>query len=92
MTGRPIVIAAALLFLAGCVSSTGNVLKGAVQMRGAMVADEGLASAKWYVCKGATVGSIKREYGRTMEDADTYRRFCEGSAVGAANPVAPSSE
>ncbi len=81
-----------LLLATGCVTSTGNALKATAMSRGAAIADEGLAGAKWFVCKGATVGSVKREYGRTVEDAEAYRKFCDGSAKGAANPVAPSGE
>lgn len=81
---KPIVL---LLLLTGCG------LTGTLATKGAAIADTALADAKWFTCKGATVGSIMRAYGRTMEDAEVYRRFCYGTAAPmAANPVAPLGE
>ena len=42
--------------------------------------DEGLASAEWFMCFGASVGSIKRRYGRTVELADAWRAICPSEA------------
>ncbi len=70
-------VVVALLF-SGCVTSTGNVIKDAAQVRGAAIADESLANAKWFVCKGATVGSVIREYDLAgVGPGGTWREFCE---------------
>lgn len=73
-----IIIGLTALLLAGCLTSTGNALKATAQVRGAAIADEALAGAKWYVCKGATVGSVIREYDLAgVGPGGTWREFCE---------------
>ena len=61
----------------------------AAKDRGAAIADKGLEDAEWYICKASPVGAVKRRFGRTVEEAETYRAFCNGSGAAAANPIAP---
>ena len=70
---------ALLLALTGCgLTPQGDLVRGVIKVRGAAIADQGLTNAEWFVCEAATIGSVKRKYGRTTEDADTYRKFCPG--------------
>lgn len=71
-----------LLFLigwaiSGCgITPEGNVFRAAVQERGAQVMDEGIDNVTWWLCQGASVGSIKREFGASQELADAYATIC----------------
>lgn len=73
------------LLLASC--STVDTARGVIKQKGATLASEALVDAEWLVCNAATVGSIKRRYGQTVERADTYKDFCDGD--GQANVIAP---
>ncbi len=73
---------ALLLILSGCAS-----YQAGIAAKGAEVADELLTTAEWQVCYAASVGSIKRRYGMTVERANLYKEFCSGA--GAANVVGP---
>ncbi len=79
-------IALALLLALGACSSF-SAGKTAVAVKGAEVADELLLTAEWTLCYAATVGSIKRRYGMTVEQANLYRQFCYGEAE--ANIIGP---
>ena len=58
-----------------------------IATKGAEISDTALTNAEWMMCKGASVGSVKRRYGVTLERANLYREFCDGS--GEANVIAP---
>ncbi len=73
------------LLLSGC--SNLDAPRQAAMIKGAEAADRALIYAEWELCYAATVGSIKRRYGRTLERANTYQDLCDGSD--AANPIAP---
>lgn len=75
----------ALLGLGACAQT--SAMKSAIAVKGAELSDTGLQDAVWWTCKGASVGSVKRMYGQTLERATTYREFCEGS--GDTNVIAP---
>ena len=73
---RPIVLVLAL-FLAGCgLTPQGDFARSAIASKGAEIMDQGLANAEWFVCKGASVGSVKRRYGQSQEMAEIYKAFC----------------
>ena len=75
--------AATLLFLGACgFTSQGDFVRDAVKDRGAAAFDEGLSNAEWYVCRAASIGSIKRRYGRTTDSVDAYNRFCGEASEG----------
>jgi hypothetical protein len=81
------------LFLGGCeYIPGGDLIKTALQVRGAKIADEVLEDARWVTCNAASVGSIKREYGRTVEDAQIYIAYCNIQDDPEANPIAPVPE
>ena len=70
-----------VLLLGGC--ETTDAVKG----KGATFADRGLTEAEWLVCNAASIGSVKRRYGQTVERANTYKAFCDGD--GLANVIVP---
>ena len=59
-------------------TSFGDTVRQGVAEEGAQAYDEGLANAVWFMCNAASVGSIKRRYGRTKEDAAAYKAICDG--------------
>ena len=69
------------IFLGGCTAG--------IKERGAIISDKGLEDAAWYICAVSPVGAVKRKFGRTAEEAETYRAFCHGSGTATANPIAP---
>jgi hypothetical protein len=72
-------VAFTALLLGACgFTGTGDAIRAVVKERGAQAFDEGLKNAEWYICKGASVGSVQRQYGETQETADTWRRLCLG--------------
>lgn len=82
---RLIYISTFLLLLLGACTAE-------IKERGATISDKGLEDAEWYICKASPVGAVKRRFGRTVAEAETYRAFCNGSGKAAANPVAPAAE
>ena len=79
-----------LLALAGCgFTAQGDFVRGAIKEQGAQAFDEGLANAEFFICKAASIGSIKRRYGASVEAAEAYNRLCEeaGRALIVPGPV-----
>lgn len=67
----------ALLMLGGCgFTPYGDIARDIASEKGAQAMDEGLVNAEWFVCNAASVGSIKRRYGRTRESAQAYNAIC----------------
>jgi uncharacterized lipoprotein len=64
-------IVASLVF--GLISGCGTIEK--VISKGAEVNDKALNAAEFTICKGATVGSIRRHYS-TAEQAKVWRDLC----------------
>ncbi len=65
------------LLLSGCTGL--DTTRTAIAAKGAAAADQILIDAEWSLCFAATVGSIKRRYGQTIERAGTYKSFCDGA-------------
>ena len=79
--------------LGGCEYIPGwDLLKTTLQVRGAEIADDVIDDARWVTCNAASVGSVKREYGRTVADAEAYRAFCNMQGDPLANPITPLPE
>jgi len=78
-------IVALMLFLGGCASL--QTAKTAVAVKGGELSKQALVDAEWWVCRAATVGSVKDRYGQSVERALLYKNFCEGN--GKANVIAP---
>lgn len=82
------------LFLGACgLTPQGDFARSAIATKGADVMDEGLQNAHWFICYGASVGTIKRHYGKSQEMADIYWGFCyeENDQVDVIGPVSPSN-
>ncbi len=81
------ILAFSLVLLLGACGFTpqGDFVRQQVSEKGAQAYDEGLANAHWFVCNAASVGSVRRAYGKSETDARLYREFC---ATGEADPEA----
>ncbi len=93
---RPMLtIAAALVtlaLLAGCAQTPeGQIVRDVVKTRGAAIADAGLENAMWFACNAATIGSVRRMFGRDATSAINYRALCtrEGVDDVIGDPAAP---
>ena len=64
----------ASLLLASCgFTPQGDLVRGVVREKGAQAYDEGLANSLWFMCNAASVGSIRRAFGKNM---DAYNSLC----------------
>ena len=52
----------ALLFLGACAQV--DAYQAAVAYAGAKAADDALETAEWFVCKGASIGAVRRAHGQ----------------------------
>ncbi len=67
----------AILLLAGCgFTPQGDLARDIVREKGAQAYDEGLENAEWFICHAASIGSIRRRYGRDADMAAAYKRLC----------------
>jgi len=78
---RALLCASAIaLALGGCgFTGTGDSVRQGVATKGAQAYDEGLANSVWFICNAASIGSVKRRWGRTQEDANAYKAICDGA-------------
>ncbi len=68
---------AGALLLAGCgFTPQGDMIRAAAKTGGAQVMDEGLNNAEWYICQAASIGAVRRRYGKP-ELSDAYRKLCD---------------
>lgn len=68
-----------VLFLAGC-GAQGVAIRSAISKGGADAADQTLTDVEWYMCYAASIGSIKRRYGRGK--ASAYNELCRIDSSG----------
>lgn len=67
--------------VAGCgFTETGDRLRERVKQEGAQFYDQALINSEFVLCSAASIGSIKRRYGKSKETADAYRALCNGSS------------
>lgn len=72
-------IVALALSLSACgFTPEGDVTRAAVKDKGAQAYDEGLANSLWFLCNAASVGSIRRTFGRNM---DAYNAICSNADI-----------
>ena len=70
-----------VLFLGACgLTPQGDFVREAIKSYGAKAYDEGLINAESFVCDIASVGSVRRRYGKPGM-ADVYREFCGASGA-----------
>lgn len=79
------IIAIGLLAISGCANF--DLGKQAVVAKATEWSDDALNDAIWWTCKGASVGSVQRKYGMSVDRASMYKVFCFGQ--GDANIVGP---
>jgi len=58
-------------------------IRTTVATKGAEVNDQLLHDAEFWICKGASVGSVRRKYGRSSEDATAWQALCDGGKADA---------
>lgn len=82
-TVRSLVAALALVLgvpLAGCgLTPEGALIRDTVAAKGAQAYDEGLENAEWFICNAASIGAVRRKYGRDPKSAETYTNLCSPS-------------
>ena len=67
-------LASLAITVGGCgFTPQGDAARSAVKELGAQAFDEGLENAEWFICSGASVGSIQRRYGTSM---DRWNALC----------------
>ncbi len=73
-----IVIAVCALVLAACgYTKEGDAVRAFVADKGAQAMDESLVNTEWWICNGASVGSIRRRYGSTAKRAMAWQTLCD---------------
>jgi len=71
-----------LIVLTGCgFTSEGTMIRDRAEELGAQAMDKGLSNAEWFICQAASIGSVRRRYGRVTETADAYRNLCATNAA-----------
>ena len=76
---RYVLLLAAILALGGCgFTSTGDAVRNALKERGGQAMDAGLENTEWFMCEGASVGSVQRRYGKSRETAEAWKTLCLG--------------
>jgi hypothetical protein len=69
----------ASLLLASCgFTPQGDLVRSVVREKGAQAYDEGLANSLWFMCNTASVGSIRRTFGKQM---DAYNALCSEAVL-----------
>lgn len=72
-------IVALALSLSACgFTAQGDFAKDTIREKGAQAYDEGLVNSLWFICNAASVGSIRRTFGRNM---DAYNAICSNDEV-----------
>lgn len=78
---RTLIIILAALALSGC-----SALAPGVQ-RAADAYDDSLQAAEVWMCRGASIGSIVRQYGRDEASWQAWRTLCGYAGVDVPRPV-----
>lgn len=74
---RAVIAAVAALALSSCgFTPQGDLIRDAVKAKGAQAYDEGLENAEWFICYAASVGAVRRKYGRDAQTAQAYNAIC----------------
>jgi hypothetical protein len=74
---KAFVAGALLLSLSACSSIPGfRPVADQARQEAAQAADDAIEFTLWKLCYGYSVGSIKRAFMRTQEEADLYNALC----------------
>lgn len=75
------IAAAVMLLLTSCgFTPEGDLARETIREKGAQAYDAGIENAEWFLCNAASIGSIRRKFGRDPQLADAYRTLCERKA------------
>lgn len=74
---RKLILALACLTASCGFTPQGDAVRLGVAKYGAQAMDEGLVNAEWFICNAASIGSIKRRYGKSADLAEHYRALCD---------------
>lgn len=80
-----LMLACSVLLSACGQTSQGDLVRDAIQKRGADAYDAGLENSEWFICEAASAGSVRRRYGKSAELAAAYRALCTPSV----DPLTP---
>lgn len=69
-------------------TTEGSAIREFVKVEGAGAYDEGLLNSEWFICRAASVGSVFRRYGQSVDKAEGWRALCLGDP-GAELLIAP---
>lgn len=74
---KKLAILALALSLSACgFTPQGDLARDVVRERGAQAYDEGLENGLWFMCRGASVGSIRRKFGASRDLMAAYNTLC----------------
>lgn len=82
---RALIALALALALSGCAAIAGpyesyvREFKALAARKAAQAQDEALEAAEWWMCRGASVGSINRRYGSSREHMAAWAVLCASS-------------
>lgn len=79
MLRRNFAIAATVVLplLSGCgFTPQGDLARDVIREKGAQAYDEGLDNSLWFVCNAASVGSVRRRFGGSADQAAAYNALC----------------
>lgn len=68
-----VILLTTLVVLSGCALSL-DTARDTISTKGADAMDQLLIDAEWFLCYGASIGSIKRKY--SGKKADAYNVLC----------------
>lgn len=70
-------LAVLALALGACgFTPQGDAVRQAISIEGAKAMDQGLVNTEWFMCNGASVGSVRRRYGKSKDTAEAWRTLC----------------
>ena len=71
-----------LLLAAGGCASTSEIVH-----RGAELNDDAVGAAQFVICRGASIGAIRRAYGQNEFDTMIWREFCDQADADVFTPL-----
>lgn len=73
-----LIVVTLLILLSGCgFTPQGDALRATLREKGKAVAAESLDNSEWFMCRAASVGSVKDRYGVSMEKVIAYNSICK---------------
>lgn len=70
-------------------TSKGNLFREALKQKGKVISGQTLENSEWYMCRGASIGSVKDRYGVSDEKTLAYNNICKTDSSGPASVINP---